>query len=211
MFKRAKVVMFPTKEKAVFFISKEHPEIAQKGDNSVINPNWIGQHLYFLSDDEIKESDWYYTPSKRSIEQCVKKLLIIKGGSSDIEQKKIIATTDESLLWSKETECLPSLPNQLPQPSQSFIKKYIEEYNKGNIITDVMVEYEEYDWSLLVNGHIVLHERLKIAKDNTITIKKIKDSWSRDEIESILKDYSLWLETNEENFFSAHIWINENL
>ena len=46
--------------------------------------------------------------------------------------EKIIATTDISLV--KEYN--------LPQPSQQFIQKYIEEYNRGNIITDVLVEYE---------------------------------------------------------------------
>jgi hypothetical protein len=25
----------------------------------------------------------------------------------------------------------------LPQPSQSFIEKFVEEYNKGNVITEV--------------------------------------------------------------------------
>jgi len=30
----------------------------------------------------------------------------------------------------------------LPQPSKSFIEKYVEEYNKGNQIVDVLVEYE---------------------------------------------------------------------
>ena len=71
----------------------------------------------------------------------------------------------------------------LPQPSQQFIQKYIEEYNnKGNIITDVLVEYEEGK-SYSGNEGLIIKEWLKInPKDNTITIKKVKDSWTREEI-----------------------------
>lgn len=42
-------------------------------------------HYIIVDDSEIKEGDWFWTPIKRSIEQCVKKLLIIKGGQNDIE------------------------------------------------------------------------------------------------------------------------------
>lgn len=51
------------------------------------------QHYIVVDDSEIKENDWYWTPIKRSIEQCVKKLLIIKGGQNDIEQLKITHST----------------------------------------------------------------------------------------------------------------------
>ena len=62
----------------------------------------------------------------------------------------------------------------LPKPSQSFIEKYIEKYNKGEQITDVLVEY----WA-----HTEEHPQLKInPKDNTITIKPVKDSWNREEV-----------------------------
>ena len=78
------------------------------------------QHLYIISDDEIKEGDWYCSP------------MGIISRYNGIEKlpsnwRKIIATTEES--------------SGLPQPSKQFIEKYIEEYNKGNIITDVLVEY----------------------------------------------------------------------
>jgi hypothetical protein len=50
-------------------------------------------HYIIVDDSEIKEGDWYWTPIKRSIEQCVKKLLIIKGGQNDVEQFKITHST----------------------------------------------------------------------------------------------------------------------
>jgi hypothetical protein len=51
-------------------------------------------HYIVVNGSEIKEGDWYWTPIKRSIEQCVKKLLIIKGGQNDVEQFKITHSTE---------------------------------------------------------------------------------------------------------------------
>ena len=63
---------------------------------------------------------------------------------SDVN-KKIIATTNN--LLSHNVHYNDGTPTNnysfvLPQPSQSFINKYIEEYNKGNKIEDVLVEYD---------------------------------------------------------------------
>ena len=94
--------------------------------------------------------------------------------------KEILSSTDVSL--------------GLPQPSQQFIEKYIEEYNRGNIITDVFVEYEnkfdEY-------GYDIIKSILKInPKDNTITIKKVKETYTREELYQILEKYTsfIWSE-----------------
>ena len=65
--------------------------------------------------------------------------------------KKIIATTDTSLY--REESCTGYTETRsrtfyskkpMPKPSQQFIQKYIEEYNKGRQIIDIIVEYEEY-------------------------------------------------------------------
>ena len=130
------------------------------------------QHLYIISDDEIKEGDWI----------MIKDDNYIFKSKSDYSTEwkdrcKIIATTDASL--------------GLPQPSQQFIEKYIEEYNKGNVITDVLVEelrssdgyYDEQDiWHWKTLG-------LKInPKDNTITIKEVKDNYTREEVDRMLDE-----------------------
>ena len=73
---------------------------------------------------------------------------------------------------------------QLPQPSQSFIEKYVEEYNKGNVITDVLVEYENSKTFMEYEiGDYLKFPDLKVnPKDNTITIKKIKDNYTREDL-----------------------------
>ncbi len=98
---------------------------------------------------------------------------------------KIIATTDISLTITNYNNGTWSY---LPQPSQQFIKQYIEEYNKGNVITKVEVEY----WCGETNCNCATRQQdcfrakqnqvIKINPDNTINIKPIKDSWSREEV-----------------------------
>lgn len=97
----------------------------------------------------------------------------------------------------------------IPSPSESFIEKYVEEYNKGNVISKVMVEYAVESYGLS-NGEPTVDERLKInPKDNTITIKKIKDSWNREEVE-ILLEKALYAKAS---WYSDEVkdWIKQNL
>lgn len=169
------------------------------------------QHLYFTSDEQIKESDWYIDDTNT----------IRKSITSDInywqqrkDYRKIIATTDTSL--------------GLPEPSKEFIQSYIEAYNKQSPITEVMIEYE----SLSCKGELVysyetdesreqspqsiyicnicgkdylnpsksllsdirhcgkpLPETIKVDSHNTVSIRRIKTQFT---LEEIIK-YSYWL------------------
>lgn len=179
MWKKCKVVMLSTNKANPLVLNSdgnlEHDEVLSTYGGVT------QQHLYILSDDEIKYDDW-----------------VLGGlGGFDIKQygkyfaedwKKIIATTDTSLSSithskypSGNTTGIRTL-NEVPQLPQSFIEHYIQEYNKGNIITDVLVEYYWEPFS----GIAQLPAKLKInPKDNTITIKKVKDSWTREEVEDL--------------------------
>ena len=218
-FKKAKVVMLPTNEKVIntkeyqlllsaslFWTSKIEIERYTEGWfflNNSSNPNSCAitvpnvenfkhQHLYIISDDEIKKGDYIYCTITNAIE-------IAKYNHDYLirDWKKVIATTDTSLyIHQKETISLPERVFYLPQPSQQFIQKFVEEYNKGNIITDVLVEYElisneEYFGNTINPDDDVPYfdENLKInPKDNTITIKKVKDSYSREEVDRLLDE-----------------------
>ena len=74
-----------------------------------------------------------------------------------------------------------------PQPSKSFIEKYC----KLGGIDEVMVELTEWGVGF---GHdkngIELPLRLKVNSHNEIAIHTIKDNWSRDEVNHILRDFS---------------------
>ena len=189
-FEKCKVVMLPTNEKAQIYKARTFGLGFYK-EPQIYTVKNQGQHLYILSmdiqakDDEIKKNDWYIYPDQ-NFPWCNN-----EGTIPNKDAKKIIATTNTSL--TKEMYCVSSGKYQepLPQPSKSFVDAYVKAYNEGNPITEVMVEYEEdyytdpkYSYLEQDNPSTKI-QKLKIAKDNTITIRKIKDSWSRAEI---LKD-----------------------
>ena len=179
MKKLAQVVMLSTNEKASLKL----------GQNRLLVNNTFGydshftnQHLYILSDEEIKEGDWFY--NGEHVLQCSQVTDIIidtEGQWSNIEtSKKIIAITDGSLFT--ETKAIGYTEDRarvfygkeyLPQPSQSFIDKFVEEYNyRGDVITEVMVEYESI--GAYANPKYDSDYQLKINSDNTINISNSK-------------------------------------
>lgn len=241
--KKCKVVMLPTEKASPLVHNNLKQGLFCVGGNGVLAKHRMGdctnQHLYILSDeeipynpnggtdghficlDEINQNNYHNTTlgDKQYINPYVKNVGNCKGC------RKIIATTDKSLfIHQKETFTLPERVFYLPQPSQSFIEKYVEEYNKGNIISDVMVEHhpELYDGTETTAN---LSGRLKInPKDNTITIKKVKDSWSREEVIKLMKlswDKSLDVKNNPRKYYysdgksidnwSIDKWIQDNL
>ena len=223
--KKAKVVMLPTKEKSDIFIGKTHSVLHYK--NNIPDEEFKSyQHLYIISDNEIKEGDWVYENNlntETNIYQVYKrnnKLGIFRFRNVFVELsksncKKIIATTDSSL-W-RPSHKYASDVILLPQPSQQFIEKFIEEYNRGNVITDVLIEYElisneEYFGNTVNPDDDVPYfdEKLKInPKDNTITIKKVKDSWNREEVENLI--YAAMKDRCYTTVSEWRKWIEENL
>ena len=70
----------------------------------------------------------------------------------------------------------------MPQTPKSFIQKFIEEYNKGNVITEVMVEYERfkerhYENYLLEGGYLFnkgnLTKRIEFMEEEIPYLKKL--------------------------------------
>ena len=255
-FKKGKVVMLPTNERVVntkeyqlllsnslFWTSKIEIERYDEGwfflKNSS-NPNSCAitipnvenfkhQHLYIISDDKIKEGDWCINTGGNIKDSFP--FRVTKEVMNNKFIKKIIATTDTSLyIHQKETFYLPERVFYLPQPSQQFIQKFVEEYNKGREIKEVLVEYEdiiynpEKDREYQSNDRINIEDcdkqtRLKInPKDNTITIKIVKDNWNREEVIELCKQafidgtYAGGFGPNEKTIDSeTEKWIEENL
>lgn len=229
-FKRAQVIMLPTKNQSDIWSQRLGKIFYNKSITEDIQDE-CKYNLYVISDDIIKNNDWCYDKSNRKIIQVIykhkdtknhyyvssyvnnEKEILSKGYSIDIKDlSKIIATTDTSLGYNESF--INPIGNKadnkwisLPQPSQQFIEKYIQAYNKGEIITDVLVEYEKiYNGYRHKDGEWQL--KLKInPKDNTITIKKLKDSWSREEVRGLLiKFYNEFPER-----YNLEQWIKENL
>lgn len=183
-----------------------------------ISNSYIAQDLYILSDDKIKEDDHCLNLETNTIFKMHK-----HGLPASDRNKKIIATTDTSLYELKIINGGTPFQNldrfPLPQPSQQFIEKYIEEYNKGNIITDVLVEYETYQDTINYHKDIWKNfERIKTnPKDNSITIKKLKDNWNREEIVEFGEKIREYCKNGYKSgslhkvFYEWDKWIEENL
>lgn len=123
--------------------------------------------------------------------------------------REILATTDKSL--------------GLPSPSDGFIRKFIEKYNAGTPITKVMVEYEEYPITTygMSDGEPETDTRLKVDKNNCITIRPVKESWTREELPiEVMKDMLRYCEVNQiydklsnfgDFYYKGKKWIEQNL
>lgn len=191
--------MLPSKAKSALFLFRDELYVS----NPKVIATWVEaiyQHLYFLSDEEIKEGDIIMNNLDFLVGKCIKRL--VKSEIETKEYSKIIATTDKSL--------------GLPEPSKEFIEIYVKAYNEGKPITEVLVEYEYIAGGRTAAGPDVYKKgfgyQLKVKSDNTITIKKVKDSCSRKEVEELFwkahqegiieittytkENFTKWLEQN---------------
>lgn len=221
--------MLPT-EKASSLYKLTIDDNLYLGDNIVnkshIRPN---QHLYFLSNEEIKEGDWFINIDAiiDNNEENFSDILVLRASKYDANTiknkkftscKKIIASTDKIL--------------SLPEPSQEFIVEFITEWNQGNKIEEVMVKYEAYhgintsiteinsisgDGSMNWQGRGDYRDfKLDInPTNNTITIKQIKNIYSREEVINICKNLNDLTNKMSNNLglnsYAFNKWIENNL
>lgn len=165
--------------------------------------------MQFQLDEEIKQGDWFYftNGSTKYVQQAPQHW----RGSKEFDgfHYKIIATTDSSLKITKEYRPEAFQHVELPSIPQAFINHYIEQYNIGNIITEALVEYESKltsengrlsittDFKERIpkglgkelNNHSFFGELLLKLNNNEIIITSAtKDSYTKEEVETIKKE-----------------------
>lgn len=168
---KKKVVMLPTNVGSNLYLKitdgyqgLEYNPYSERRLNTWHKP----QHLYFVSEDKVNEGDWCVqmvsgTPTK-----------VVKVNKSDLIHvefyKKIISTTDRTL----KTDYDGKSPIttywggvELHKIPQEFIERFINDFNKGNVITEVNIEFEDRPYY----GDI----------------DKPKDTWTRDEVIKLIK------------------------
>lgn len=168
--------------------------------------------LAIFSDEEIKKGDWRLDIF---MDNPVP-ILADKDYRSEFTGK-LIAYTDKLPLndctttWTLEHK-------YVSQPSIQFVEKYVESYNKGEIITDVLVEYvnkfigKEYVDDQDAFGYDIFEQVLKVnPKDNTITIKKLRNNWDRNEMTAALNLYREYVWRNGATQMELNEWIKQNL
>lgn len=177
----SKVVMLPTENKAPLYLN----------DHTLYTSNRLNienvrfdkyQHLYFTSEEEIKVGDYAIGVDKMVYQ--------LKEGEFPMKaDRKIIATTDESLTeWTGMNADSPEY-RPLPKPSYMFLNSFIEDHNKADPITDVLIEYvfvrtpsQIFYANEVPYGY---HKPIVNSKDNTITVKPIKNLFTRKELETL--------------------------
>lgn len=212
-FKPAQVIMLPTENENQGIYLSPVPSINKihYWDKRISN-SYIAQHLYITSDDKIEDSDWCINLAHNIL---VKPTDLEWANSNKDNLKKVVATTNVELGYGDNVGFWKSLP----QPPQQFIEQYIEYYNKGEVITDALVEYETYQDTINYHKDIWKNfERIKInPKDNTITIKKVKTNWNREEIIEFgekIREYcknGYRSDSLHKVFYEWDKWLEENL
>ena len=208
MEKKCNVVMLPINEKSIMCLSQNKLFWFHGIEPDVEKLKY--QHLYITSDEQITKDFKGFAIVTVKDDNRIHYLVEVivteqnqcyckgdrKFSFEYYSVKPIISTTNNDM---------SIFDLLLPQPSQQFIEKYIEEFNKGNTITEVDVEYEKNKlYPMIQNNNI----RLKINPDNTINIKPTKDSWNREEVVNLLYKSRFHKNSSEEKFDK---WIEENL
>lgn len=231
MYKKHPIILLPTDEKA------SYPEIWLMHNKSqglmhlktATGLDGIGQHLYILSDDKPLKNDWILDIKNPKKPRQIKTEHFLEDLFET--EKKIIATTNTSLNINKEyvKEFPESLHDMIfPQIHTSFIQHYIEQYNIGNVITEVEVEYftdipviSDKEYNMVESGELSYKNTnpynidiLKLNTDNTINIKPLKNSWTREEQVDVIEKYLLLKEPDiysKTSRTSIKEWIKNNL
>ncbi len=171
--------MLPTEKASNIFIKDGVLKDAFRYRNKCEKGNgYKPQHLYLISDDEIKEGDWVYNVLDNIV--CEHKGLLIPSDSI-INYKKVIASTDPALhvrdnsiyVDGKTEEILMEF--DAPELPESFIKTYVE----AGGIDEVMVEYDTQNFLDKSNGLFEEKELingLKLTDNNEVIISMLEEN-----------------------------------
>jgi hypothetical protein len=113
---------------------------------------------------------------------------------------KVIATTNKSLYIPINCPdgikgCEVYHTKLLAQPTEEWLNMYVSEYNRGNIIKSVLVEYTiksnipfSIDAPYRDRDYVDI---ICVNEDNTINISPVKSVWSRDEVYMLIHKYRI--------------------
>jgi len=178
----AKFVLIDSEEVTFLFEkSKGDLEYNQKPPIHGINDlGWKYKDIHILSDEKPKKGEYVYdyANDKTGIFDD----LVVNGRSFSDHSKKIIAST-KKLETTNEYNFVKKFTRQIPK---EFFEQFVELYNNGNKITDILVEVENVNsgWQSLANsgkvGSTFVPEKfeLKIYNSNFINIKSNQKDWN---------------------------------
>lgn len=147
---------------------------------------YVNQHLYFISDEEIKLGDYYFRLGAKEI---------YRGSGYTNDCRKVIASTEKLV--------------DVPLIPQEFIENYCE---VGGV-DEVEIEYEEDNDPNLWGQDIgIAPLRIKVDSNNCVFTHPIKDSWSREEVEKLIESaVHNFSNMDRYDYDNLNRWIKDNL
>lgn len=203
-FKEAKVIILPTKEPSRLIGGRLGLDLLSK--ENIDNNNWnLNKVLYIISPKVVtkgKQGKYYLlfdSLGNIMVDNHGVPFDYNKGHVTNNGLREILAAYPpiKQIVVDKEGNNTTNFSYLSPTIDDSFLEDYCE-----NPITDVLVEYENLVEDKYGTQHLqsindskqylktckLISSNIKInPKDNTITIKKLKDSWNRDEVINIIK------------------------
>ena len=189
MFKKCKIFLLPSTKESNIGLYKNKLYNSTFGAKT---DDWINQNLYVLSEEKVKKGDWFMrihfmgVPIDGIPEIATKYVVDNQSYLGDYIMK-IIATTD-SFITGYDDDGQPmdksgNIVKQYPSIPQLFINIFVDEYNKGNQIYEIMVEYGYNFKGNFDNINSKKENNIKIdLKNNTITIKLVEKTNMNDEL-----------------------------
>lgn len=190
MKKQFKVVMLPTKNKSMLHLAEPTnsdkkvliQSVEETGESDLYKSK--PQRLIIISDDKIKEDDWFYSKSHNGVFKCVNEDDL---EHYDGELSKVIASSDKKLTpkyWIPE----------------SFINAYGKSYNINEPIKEVSLDVtEDFDLEYYTPAGGIecakkINERvlIKTREDRSVIIHKNK-TYSEAEVKTIAQE--AWIES----------------
>ena len=195
------VHMLPTMDKShIGFLDNGKSRILYYQKEALaFREGWYPQHLYFTTDEEIKEGDWYLGYLSRGWQLFQKTSATFKHKIA----RKIIASTDPKLTvkydngvrdFGWETKSISY--KKLAQPSQAFIKAYCEQGGIDEVDVEYELIWEETGWNKQSK------HKLKVDSHNTITTHRIVEKmYSRENLENLMMQSYIYGQSDKTDSF----------
>ena len=223
-FKRAKVFVLETNQppqigdicysrRTGYFINEGNTSVTNVINMLFVKSTDIKTYKMYITEyKEIEDKDYFILENSLSDKS---NLFLKLGNSLPSISNKVIAILGNHIYPPCDGHCGNECVCIYPHPSPDFVKKWVDEANKDNIITDILVEYEY----LLNDNAVIPYWKLKVnPKDNTITIRKVKENFTKNEVISLCNDAykvdygtAVCEETNQGKEISFKEWLSTSV